>query len=129
MNQIILYLLFVAPAAPIYQCEGLRGEPYFSDRYCPKGQRIKTQTISIIEHAALTKEETEQLARLKPPRSTKPRRLRKSARDRQVDVTCHSTRQNLRDLREKRRKGYNVKDSNELEQQERQLKKERRRLC
>lgn len=137
MSQLLfVYLLFVAPSSPIYQCVGTKGEPYFSDRYCIDGARIETTTTSIIEHTPLTDAEMQQLNRLESARAKQPSQRRTNRRtgerhgeQNQSSETCQSTRQNLRELRDERRKGYSAKDADNLERRERQLKKLRRRLC
>ena len=128
---IIASMTSVAPTlTPIYRCTSdAPGQevPYFTDIGCIDGHRVTPRRGSIVSGAPLTPAERKTLAGLKDS-GKRERRTSKTQKDECLAAKLHAKEQ-LRVLRQQRRKGYNVKQANELEAREQSLKRARRQTC
>ena len=109
----------------IYACTNELGITTFTDRGCLTGPKITLSTINIVQ-TNTQKPATRAPARKKEQAPAKPRNDELWV---QREQNCMDAKSGLDKLRERRRRGYRLRDSAMLDKREAQLHDQRREFC
>lgn len=111
----------------IYVCTNEQGHNRYTDRGCLHGPRLTLSTPNIVSTGA-----ARQVKELNSPTvSDKTKRKTRQQRNelQQDKMACMDAKRGLDDLRERRRRGYRLRDSAMLNRREADLHRLRRQHC
>ena len=128
-------------AATIYECRDDQGRPHFTDTGCPNqsvGAEVHTGPVRVIPFTRIDAEDQKRLAALAADwrkRAQQQRVQKKRAqqawarRASERKARCAAAKSDLEALDAARRRGYQLKEAQRLDQQEASLKREIRSAC